>query len=76
VVFPRDGVAWDLNYRGDLVFLEQARAQQESRHLQVEDGWVYFLHGWTRVVAEVFDVGIPTSGPVFDRLGEIAEGTR
>jgi shikimate dehydrogenase len=27
--------------------------QQASRNLQVEDGWVYFLHGWTQVVAQV-----------------------
>jgi shikimate 5-dehydrogenase len=75
-VFPEHGVAWDLNYRGDLVFLDQARAQQGPRHLQVEDGWIYFVHGWTQVIAEVFDVDIPTSGPSFDRLGELAGSTR
>jgi shikimate 5-dehydrogenase len=71
-VFPERAVAWDLNYRGDLVFLDQARAQAAERRLQVEDGWVYFLHGWTQVISEVFDVDIPTSGPAFDRLGELA----
>ncbi len=30
------------------------RAQEDARRLQVEDGWVYFLHGWTQVIAEVF----------------------
>ena len=25
-VFPLNGIAWDLNYRGELVFLDQARA--------------------------------------------------
>ena len=42
----------------------------------MEDGWTYFLHGWTQVVAEVFDVEIPTSGPGFDALSDIAAGTR
>ena len=38
----------------------------------VEDGWTYFVHGWTQVIAEVFDVAIPTSGPGFDALARIA----
>jgi shikimate 5-dehydrogenase len=70
--FPERGIAWDLNYRGELVFLKQARRQQEARRLQVEDGWTYFLHGWTQVIAEVFAIEIPPSGPGFDRLSEIA----
>jgi shikimate 5-dehydrogenase len=36
--FPEWGYAWDFNYRGDLVFLEQARRQQTARRLHVEDG--------------------------------------
>jgi shikimate 5-dehydrogenase len=74
--FPRDGFAWEFNYRGDLVFLRQAQAQKASRHLQVEDGWIYFLHGWTRVIAEVFHVDIPVRGPVFEELSRIAARTR
>lgn len=70
--FPDAGFAWELNYRGDLVFLRQAKAAANRRPLTVEDGWVYFLHGWTRVVAEVFNRDIPTSGPTFDRLSELA----
>ena len=70
--FPERGIAWDLNYRGDLVFLDQARAQADERALRIVDGWTYFLHGWTQVIAEVFEVAIPTSGPAFDRLSEIA----
>jgi shikimate 5-dehydrogenase len=70
--FPRNGVAWEFNYRGDLVFLKQARAAQLRAPLTVVDGWVYFIHGWTRVIAEVFDVDIPTSGAIFDRLSRIA----
>jgi shikimate 5-dehydrogenase len=75
-VFPERGVVWEFNYRGDLVFLEQARAQQQARRLQIEDGWTYFLHGWTRVMADVFDRDIPTEGPLFEELGRIAAATR
>jgi shikimate 5-dehydrogenase len=74
--FPEKGFAWDFNYRGSLVFLEQARAQAQQRQLRIEDGWIYFIHGWTRVIAEVFDVDIPVSGPRFDELSRIAKGSR
>ena len=53
-LFPADGWAWELNYRGELDFMHQALRQNKPRGVQVEDGWVYFLHGWTQVVAEVF----------------------
>jgi hypothetical protein len=44
-VFPDGAVAWDFNYRGDLVFLQQAERQAGERNLRVEDGWTYFIHG-------------------------------
>jgi shikimate dehydrogenase len=72
VVYPENGIAWDFNYRGELVFIDQARAQQAQRHLKIEDGWLYFVHGWTRVVAEVFHVDIPISGPDFEKLSRLA----
>jgi shikimate 5-dehydrogenase len=71
-IFPEKSVVWDLNYRGNLVFLAQARAQEQEKSLQVVDGWTYFIHGWTQVIAEVFHIDIPTSGPAFDRISEIA----
>ena len=76
--FPDAAVAWDLNYRGELVFLDQARAAGDETTAQqpVHDGWEYFLHGWTRVIAEVFDVEIPTSGPRFEELGRLAAEAR
>ena len=74
--FPQSGFAWEFNYRGDLVFLDQARAQKQTRQLHVEDGWLYFIHGWTRVIAEVFDVEIPTRGAQFERISQIAAGVR
>jgi shikimate 5-dehydrogenase len=71
-IFPENGIAWDLNYRGDLVFLDQARRQADSRGLRVENGWTYFIHGWTQVIAEVFHVDIAPRGPAFDALSDIA----
>jgi shikimate dehydrogenase len=52
--FPQDGIVWELNYRGDLAFLRLAQRQQSERNLTVHDGWRYFLHGWSEVIAEVF----------------------
>jgi shikimate 5-dehydrogenase len=69
-VFPKSGIAWELNYRGELDFLHQALAQSASRQLIVEDGWQYFLHGWTQVIAQVLKVRI--EGTLFERLAEIA----
>jgi shikimate 5-dehydrogenase len=74
--WPENGLAWDFNYRGDLLFLKQARSQRQARNLHVEDGWIYFIHGWTRVIAEVFHRDIPTSGPQFDELSRIAAEVR
>ena len=74
--FPQGGLAWEFNYRGDLLFLDQARAQRETKSLLIEDGWLYFIHGWTRVIAEVFHVDIPVKGPVFDEICRIAADAR
>jgi len=60
-VFPRDGIAWEFNYRGKLDFLHQAEAQKESRNLIVEDGWLYFIHGWTQVVSQVLHFDLTPS---------------
>jgi len=76
VVFPQKGIVWEFNYRGDLIFLDQAKAQGRAKNLTIHDGWIYFIHGWTRVISEVFHVDIPTRGPEFDKLSEIAADTR
>lgn len=73
-IFPEGGVAWDFNYRGTLEFLQQARRQEEERGLLVEDGWRYFLHGWSEHIAEVFRLDLDPE--VLDRLGNIAETMR
>lgn len=56
--FPENGIVWELNYRGSLEFMHQAEAQKEARNLTIEDGWTYFIHGWTQVIAEVFHIDI------------------
>jgi shikimate 5-dehydrogenase len=68
--FPRRAVVWELNYRGALDFLQQARRTAVERALTVHDGWEYFIHGWSCVIADVFHVDIPMEQ--IPRLGEIA----
>ena len=57
-VFPQGSVVWELNYRGDLTFLHQARAQEATRDLHVYDGWLYFVHGWTQAIGRVFNLNL------------------
>lgn len=72
--FPERAIVWELNYRGELDFLAQARAQHSARALQIEDGWHYFIHGWSTVIAEVFDIEIASQGPAFDAMSAVAGG--
>jgi shikimate dehydrogenase len=72
--FPALAVVWDLNYRGELRFLRQARAQERARDLDVHDGWRYFLHGWTEVISEVFEKDIDEAR--FGALAAAAEELR
>ena len=73
-LFPCNGIAWEFNYRGELDFMHQALRQVQSRHVTVEDGWVYFVHGWSQVIAQVLD--IPISDELFERLEKAAASTR
>ena len=70
VLFPERSIVWELNYRGELDFLHQARRQEAQRSLLVEDGWRYFIHGWTTVIEEVFDIDMTPE--IVDQLSEIA----
>lgn len=72
--FPQDSLVWEINYRGDLIFMEQALKQKQSRNLYVEDGWIYFIYGWTQVIGEVFH--IPIVGELFDKCNDIAMNMR
>jgi shikimate 5-dehydrogenase len=69
--FPDGGFAWELNYRGSLEFLATAK-----RHdgLTVVDGWRYFIHGWSQVIAEVF--GLSLDADTVRRLAEAAGAVR
>lgn len=73
-LFPRHGIAWEFNYRGELDFMHQALAQVETRQVKVEDGWLYFLHGWTQVVAQVLHVNL--TAELFGRLAVLAQSVR
>ncbi len=57
-MFPQDALVWELNYRGERLFMHQAEAQQKTRHVTVIDGWMYFIYGWTQVIADVFQTTI------------------
>lgn len=72
VPFPPGGYAWDFNYRGDLVFLHQAKAQAEARSLTVVGGWLYFIYGWLLVISEVFHRPISFHGGAFEELCRLA----
>lgn len=69
--FPLNSVAWELNYRGELDFMRQAERQRETRGVRVEDGWLYFLYGWTQVIGQVYHM--PIEGRLFERLSAIAK---
>jgi shikimate dehydrogenase len=73
-LFPVGGIAWELNYRGELDFMHQALAQQETRNVTVEDGWLYFIHGWTQVIAQVLHIEIDQE--LLARLASVAETVR
>lgn len=70
VDYPADSLVWEINYRGELIFKDQAQAQAQAKGLHVEDGWIYFIHGWTQVMEEVFHITMDDA--TLDRLSAIA----
>ena len=72
--FPMHSIAWEFNYRGELDFLHQSLAQVESQKIKVEDGWIYFVHGWTQVVAQVLHFDLTPA--LFDKLNAAASTVR
>ena len=68
--FPDGAIAWELNYRGDLGFLHTAA----GAGVTAVDGWRYFVHGWSQVIAEVFDV--PLDPGLVAELSRTAEAVR
>jgi len=73
-LFPENGWAWEFNYRGELDFMHQALAQTKSRNLKVEDGWIYFIHGWLLVIFQALHIEM-TPG-IFEKLKKIADSIR
>ncbi len=73
-LFPENGIAWEFNYRGELDFLHQALRQVDSRNVTVEDGWVYFLHGWSQVIAQVLHIELTPE--LFARLDDTVTAMR
>ncbi len=69
--FPEDSYVWEINYRGELLFKTQAESQERVKNLHIEDGWIYFIHGWTQVIAEVFHIDI--TGELLEKLSQIAK---
>ena len=68
---PEDCLVWEINYRGNLLFKEQAEKQAAEKRLHVEDGWTYFIHGWTQVIEEVFHIKLDAAD--LARLSDIAK---
>ncbi len=73
-IFPQGAVVWEFNYRGELDFLHQALAQKDARNLKVEDGWLYFIHGWTQVIAQVLHFDLTPA--LLTKLKTTAESIR
>lgn len=61
VVFPNGGCIWEFNYRGELLFIDIAKLQEESKDLVIEDGFNYFIHGWTTVISRVLNIKMDSS---------------
>jgi len=73
-LFPENGIAWEFNYRGELNFMHQAEKQRNQRGVKVEDGWLYFIHGWTQVIFQALHLEITEEQ--FNRLTNIANNFR
>lgn len=73
-LFPENGIAWEFNYRGELDFMHQAKKQKNLRDLKVEDGWIYFIHGWTQVIFQVLNMKMTEE--LFKRLISVANTLR
>ncbi|GAA1322583.1 shikimate dehydrogenase family protein [Leucobacter albus] len=74
VEFPAGAYAWEFNYRGSLEFLGQARSAAPGLGLHVEDGWRYFIHGWSQVIADVFELEL--TADTLEELAAAAEFAR
>ncbi|XVU24562.1 shikimate dehydrogenase family protein [Actinoplanes sp. CA-054009] len=65
--FPTAAVVWDLNYRGDLALLRQARDRAD---VTAHDGWSLFCHGWAAALGPILD--LPDEPATAHRFTELA----
>lgn len=63
-------LAWDFNYRGPRTFLEQAR----QAGVAWEDGWDYFLAGWSAALAAIG--GTQLTADVFESIKDASATLR
>ena len=70
VRFPPRAIAWDFNYRGDLKLLGYAR----QAGVEAVDGWEYFLHGWSQIMARV--LGFKVTPELFEQMRGAAARSR
>jgi shikimate 5-dehydrogenase len=68
--FPPRAIAWDFNYRGDLKLLEYAR----KAGAEAVDGWEYFLHGWSQIMARVLEFEVTPE--LLEQMRETAARSR
>jgi shikimate 5-dehydrogenase len=68
--FPPGAVAWELNYRGDLMFQRQAA----KAGVATADGWGYFLRGWSTVMSRV--LGFELTDERFKAFCDVAGAER
>ncbi|MEM7334223.1 MAG: shikimate dehydrogenase [Chloroflexota bacterium] len=73
-VFPKNGIVWEFNYRGERPFYQLALSQKDTQNLQIEDGWDYFIHGWSEVIAEVLDFDLTDA--LYQELKTVANTIR
>jgi shikimate dehydrogenase len=70
-IFPAGSVVWELNYRGERLFLAQASRQQQERQMRVHDGWLYFLCGWFQALAPI--LGFIPEPACFERFRRVSD---
>ena len=73
-LFPENGWVWEFNYRGELDFMHQAESQVKTRGVKIEDGWIYFIHGWAQVILQALHIKMTPE--ILEKLEKIANTIR
>jgi shikimate 5-dehydrogenase len=72
--WPEGAHVWDLNYRGDLLMLDEARRVAAERHLDPQDGWLLFINGWAESLSRI--VGRPIDDDERAEMNRLAQQVR